>query len=258
MVPRPFGGVKVEILRLQSENLALPQREDHTQMYRQMKGGVVHRLQGCQHGVLIPDGALLGVDLGRVAGERRLVDQVPLDRVGKGGFQQGMHLVNGGAGQQPLFLFGAQLLFFTLDVLAAGSPAQGRVELFDVIGAEVLDLALSNVRHDQVLHHRDRLRVGLGCPLVFAGLDRDPLVQHFLDRHAVGNEEGAVLEFLFHRDLALLGLLFGFEALPTLAGFAAMVFVSVADGIRVAALDDRCHGLPLLRARQTRNRNSAC
>src|SRR5699024_10040683 len=53
-------------------------------------------------------------------------------------------------------------------------------------------------------------------------------------------------------------LLFGFKALPTLAGFAVMVCIGVADGIRVAAFHNGCHGLPLLRARQTRNRNFAC
>ena len=143
-----------------------------------------------------------------------------------------MHLVNGGAGQQPLFLLGAQLLLFALDVLAAGSPTQGRVELFDVIGAEVLDLALSNVRHDQVLHHRDRLGVGLGCPLVFAGLDRDPFFQQFGHGGGIWNQKGAILKFLFNCNFALLGLLLGLECFPALAGFAVMVFIGVADGIR--------------------------
>ena len=35
-----------------------------------------------------------------------------------------------------------------------------------------------------------------------------------------------------------------------------MTFMDIADGI--AAFHNGCHGLPLLRARQTRNRNSVC
>ena len=78
-----------------------------------------------------------------------------------------------------------QLLLLAVNVLAAGGLAQGGVELLNVVGAEVLHLPLSDIRHDEVLHHRHRLGVGLGRPLVFAGLNGDPLVHHLLDRHGV-------------------------------------------------------------------------
>ena len=121
-----------------------------------------------------------------------------------------------------------------MNVLAAGGLAQGGVELLNVVGAEVLHLPLSDIRHDEVLHHRHRLGVGLGRPLVFAGLNGDPLVQHLLDRHGVGHEEGAVQQFLLHRDLALLRFGLGLEGFPALAGLTSMIFVVVSDGIRVA------------------------
>ena len=140
-----------------------------------------------------------------------------------------------------------------MNVLAAGGLAQGGVELLNVVGAEVLHLPLSDIRHDEVLHHRHRLGVGLGRPLVFAGLNGDPLVQHLLDRHGVGHEEGAVQQFLLHRDLALLRFGLGLEGFPALAGLASMIFVVVSDGIRVATFHNRCHrcSLPQTAANQS-------
>ena len=79
---------------------------------------------------------------------------------------------------------------------------------------------------------------------MFGGLDRDPLVQHFLYRHGVGNEERAVQQFFFDRDLSLLRLLLGLETFPSLAGLAGMVFVLVTDGVGISALHNRCHRLP--------------
>ena len=139
------------------------------------------------------------------------------------------------------------------NVLAAGGLAQGGVELLNVVGAEVLHLPLSDIRHDEVLHHRHRLGVGLGRPLVFAGLNGDPLVQHLLDRHGVGHEEGAIQQFLLHRDLALLRFGLGLEGFPALAGLASMIFVVVSDGIRVATFHNRCHrcSLPQTAANQS-------
>ena len=61
-------GVGVQIARLQAENFALTERKDHAHVHRQMQGGVLDGLQGCQHGFLVPDGAFLDVDLGRITG----------------------------------------------------------------------------------------------------------------------------------------------------------------------------------------------
>ena len=83
-------------------------------MYRQMQGGVFDSLQGCQHGFLVPDGALLDIDLGGITGQGNLVNQVPFHRIGKCGLEQRVDFVDRGAGQQPLFLFvGQDLLYAT-------------------------------------------------------------------------------------------------------------------------------------------------
>ena len=54
---------------------------------------------------------------------------------------------------------------------------------------------------------------------VLGGLNGNPLVQHFLYRHGVGNKEAAVQQFFLDRDFTLLRLLFGLETFPSLAGF---------------------------------------
>ena len=131
-----------------------------------------------------------------------------------------------------------------MDVLPAGGLGKGSIELLNVVGAQFLHLPLSNMRHDEVLHHRHGLGVGLGGPFVLGGLDRDPLVQHLLHRHGVGDEERAVQQFFLDRDLSLLRLLLGLETFPSLAGFAGMVFVLITDGVGISAFQNRCHRLP--------------
>ena len=68
-------------------------------MHRQMQGGVFDSLQGCQHGFLVPDGALLDIDLGGITGQGNLVNQVPFHRIGKCGLEQRVDFVDRGAGQ---------------------------------------------------------------------------------------------------------------------------------------------------------------
>ena len=143
-----------------------------------------------------------------------------------------MDFVNRGAGQQPLLLLFGQGLLYAVDVLPAGSLGKGSIELLDVVGSQFLHLPFPDIRHDKILHHRHRLGVGLGRPFVFGGLDRDPFVQHLLHRHGVGDKECAVQQFFLDRDLPLLRLLPGLETLPSLAGFAGMVFVLITDGSR--------------------------
>ena len=130
-----------------------------------------------------------------------------------------MDFVDGGAGQQPLLLLVGKLLFHTVHILPAGGLGKGSIELFNVVGAQLLYLPFPDIRHDKVLHHRHGLGVGLGGPFVLGGLDRDPLVQHFLHRHGVGDEERTVQQFFLDRDLSLLRLLLGLETFPSLAGF---------------------------------------
>ena len=240
----PIGGIEIQITRLQAENFALTERKDHAHVHCQMQGGVLDGLQGCQHGFLVPDGALLDVDLWCITGKGNLVNQVPFHRIGKGGFQQGVDFVDGGAGQQPLLLFVGQGLLYAVDVLPAGSLGKGSIELLNVVGAQLLHFPFPDIRHDKVLHHRHGLGVGLGGPLVLCGLDRDPFVQHLLHRHGVGDEECAVQQFFLDRDLSLLRLLPGLETFPSLAGLAGTVFVLVTDGVGISALHNRCHRLP--------------
>ena len=130
-----------------------------------------------------------------------------------------MDFVDGGAGQQPLLLLVGKLLFHTVHILPAGGLGKGSIELFNVVGAQLLYLPFPDIRHDKVLHHRHGLGVGLGGPLVLCGLNWYPLVQHFLHRHGVGDEERAVQQFFLDRDLSLLRLLPGLETFPSLAGF---------------------------------------
>ena len=90
--------IKVEVSRLQAEDLALTEREDHAHVHRQMQGGVLDGLQRRQHGALIPDGAFFGVDLGGFTGSRRFVNQIPVNGIRKGGLQERVDFVNGRAG----------------------------------------------------------------------------------------------------------------------------------------------------------------
>lgn len=162
MVPRPSGGIEIQITRLQAENFALTERKDHAHVHCQMQGGVLDGLQGCQHGFLVPDGAFLDIDLGGITGQGNLVDEVPLHRIGKCGLEQRVDFVDRGAGQQPLFLFVGQGLLYAMDVLPAGGLGKGSIELLNVVGSQLLHLAIADIGHDKVLHHRYRLRVGLG------------------------------------------------------------------------------------------------
>ena len=209
-----------------------------------MQGRVLDGLQRCQHGFLVPDGALLDIDLGGITGQGNLVDQVPFHRIGECGLEQRVDFVDRGAGQQPLLLLLGQVLLDTLHILPTGGLGKGSIELLNVVGSQLLYLPLPDIRHDKVLHHRHRLGVGLGRPFVFGGLDRNPLVQHLPHRHGVGDEERAVQQFFLDCDLSFLRLLFGLETLPSLAGLAGMVFVLVTDGVGISALHNRCHRLP--------------
>ena len=71
---------------------------------------------------------------------------------------------------------------------AGACPVCGRsIDLLNVVGSQLLHLPFPDIGHDKVLHHRHGLGVGLRGPFVFGGLDRDPLVQHFLYRHGIFN-----------------------------------------------------------------------
>ena len=67
-------------------------------MHCQMECRVLNGLQRRQHGALIPDRALLGVDLGGFTRGRRFVDQIPVNGIREGGLQERVDFVNGRAG----------------------------------------------------------------------------------------------------------------------------------------------------------------
>src|SRR5699024_8466029 len=228
------------------------------QVYRQMQGGVLDGLERRQHGVLVPNSPFFRGDFGRISRDGRLVNEVPLYCIGKRCFEKRMDFADGSRCQNTLLLCSAELLLFALNIEPFRGAAQGGIKLFQIICAYILYGQMPNIRHDQILDHSSGMGIGFRCPFVLAGLDRNPFFQQFGHGGGIWNQKGAILKFLFHRDFALLGFLLGLECFPTLAGFAVMVCIGVADGIRVAAFHNGCHGLPLLRARQTRNRNSAC
>ena len=64
----------------------------------------------------------------------------PLYGILEGCTQQPMHLVNRCAGKEPLLLLFSQFLLFALDIRTAGRFAQGRIEVFHVVGLEFLHL----------------------------------------------------------------------------------------------------------------------
>ena len=80
--------------------------------------------------------------------------------------QQPMDFTDGGTGQQPLLLFGGQLLLLALDILAARRLAQSAVQVFQVIGLEFLHLHVSNIRNNKVLDGGQIGLISLGCPLI--------------------------------------------------------------------------------------------
>ena len=122
--------------------------------------------------------------------------------------------------------FLGQVLLDTLHILPAGGLGKGGIELLNVVGAQLLHPATADIGHDKVLYHRHGLGVGLGGSFVLGGLNGDPLVQHFLDCHGVGNKECAVQQFFLDLDLSLLRLLSGLETLPSLARFTQVPSLS--------------------------------
>ncbi len=199
-----------------------------------MQGRILDGLQRCQHGFLVPDGAFLDIDLGGITGQRNLVDQVPFHRIGKGGLEQGVDFVNRGAGQQPLLLLRKGFASHRAHIAHRGSwQGWHRTSQCRRCAAPVPSVSRYTARSGSAPSPRT------GCrswgPFVLGGLDRDPLVQHFLHRHGVGDEERAVQQFFLDRDLSLLRLLPGLETFPSLAGFAGMVFVLVTDGVGISA-----------------------
>ena len=239
-------GIKIEIFRGQTYDLALPQCAHQCEVDCQMQDGVLHAVQSRSHFLYCPNGALLRGLLGAVHGNRTFDKNAPLYGILEGCTQQPVHLMDGGAGKEPLLLLFGQFLLLSLDIRTAGRFAQGRVEVFHVVGLEFLHLHAADIGDNEVLDGGKVGFVGLGCPLVLAALLGQPIHEEICHRHRGRNQEGSSRQLMLDLLFSVRCLLFGGKALPFVAALAVLIFVGVADAVRVAALRNICHTVCLL------------
>ena len=233
--------IKIQIFRGQTYDLALSQCAHQCEVDCQMQDGVLYAVQSRAHFLYRPDGALLCGLLGAVHRNRTFDENAPLHGILEGCTQQPMHLMDGGAGKEPLLLLFGQFLLLALDIRAAGRFAQGRVEIFHVVGLEFLHLHAADIGDNQVLDGGKVGFVGFGCPLVLAALLGQPIHEELCHRHRGRNQESASRQFMLDLLLSVRCLLFGGKALPFVAALAVLIFVGVSDAVRVAALRNICH-----------------
>ena len=211
-----------------------------------MQDGVIHTVQSRPHLLHRPDGALLCGLLGAVHGNRAFDKDAPPYGILEGCAQQPMNLVDGRAGKEPLLLLFGQVLLLTLDIRTAGRFAQSRVEVFHVVGLELLHLHAADIGNDKVLDGGGVGFVGFGCPFVLAALLGQPIHEELCHRHRGRDQKGASRQFVFNLLLSVRCLLFGGKALPFVAALAVFIFVGVADAVRVSALRYMPYCLPPL------------
>ena len=140
------------------------------------------------------------------------------------------------AGKEPLLLLFSQFLLLALNIRTAGRFAQGRVEVFHVVGLEFLHLHAADIGDNKVLDGGEVGFVGFGCPLVLAALLGQPIHEELCHRHRGRYQECPSCQFMFDLLLSVRCLLFGGKALPFVAALAVLVFVGVSDAVRIAAL----------------------
>ena len=227
-------GIKIEIFRGQTYDLALSQCAHQSEMDCQMQDGVLHAVQSRPHFLYRPDGALLCGILGAVHGNRAFDKDAPLYGILECGAQQPMHLVNRRAGKEPLLLLFSQFLLFALDIRAAGRFTQGRVEVFHVVGLELLHLHAADIGDDQILDGGKVGFVGFGCPFVFAALLGQPIYEELCYRHRGRNQESTSRQFMLDLLFSVCCLLFCGKALPFVAALAVLIyhFQMVSYGFR--------------------------
>ena len=161
-----------------------------------MQDGVLHAVQSRPHLLYRPDGTFLRRLLGAVHGNRAFDKDAPLYGILEGSAQQPVHLVDGGAGKEPLLLLFSQFLLLSLDIRTAGRFAQGRVEVLHVVGLELLHLHAANIGNDKVLDGGKVGFVGFGRPLVFAALLGQPIHQELCHRHRGRDQKGSGRQFM--------------------------------------------------------------
>ena len=211
-----------------------------------MQDGVLHAVQSRLHLLYRPDGTFLRGLLGAVHGNRAFDKNAPLYGILKRCTQQSMHLVDRRAGKEPLLLLFGQFLLLTLDIRTAGRFAQGRVEVFHVVGLEFLHLHAADIGDNEVLDGGKVRFVGFGCPLVLAALLGQPIHEELCHRHRGRNQEGSSRQLMLDLFLTVCCLLFGGKAFPFVAALAVLVLIGVADAVRVATLRNICHTVCLL------------
>ena len=152
-----------------------------------------------------------------------------------------MNLVDRRAGKEPLLLFFSQFLLLALNIRTAGCLAQGRVEVFHVVGLELLHLHAADIGNDKVLDGGGVGFVGFGCLFVLAALLGHPIHEELCRRHRGRNQEGSSRQLMLDLFLTVCCLLFGGKAFPFVAALAVLVLIGVADAVRVATLRNICH-----------------
>ena len=211
-----------------------------------MQDGVLHAVQSRPHFLYRPDGALLRRLLGAVHGNRAFDKDAPLYGILEGSAQQPVHLMDRCAGKETLLLLFGQFLLLALDIRTAGRFAQGRVEVLHVVGLELLHLHAADIGDNEILNGGKVGFVGFGGPLVLAALFRQPVHQELCHRYRGRNQESASGQFMLDLLFSVRCLLFCGKALPFVAALAVLIFVGVADAVRVAALRNICHTVCLL------------
>ena len=151
--------------------------------------------------------------------------------------------MDGCAGEKPLPLFFRKNLLFALIILAAGRFAEGRIQVFKMVGLELLHLHIADVRDDKILDGTQIGLIGAGCPFVLVALLGKPLHQKLLDGDGGRNQKRSVCKFVFDLFFAICCLLFRRKTFPFVAVFTLLVLVSIADTIGAAAFRNICHTL---------------
>ena len=238
--------VKVNILWGQTYDLALSQCAHQCEVDCQMQDRVIHAVQSRPHFLYRPDGALLRGLLGAVHRNRAFGKNAPFHGVLERCAQQPMHLMDRRAGKEPLFLLFGQFLLLSLDIRTAGCFAQGRIEVFHVVGLEFLHLHAADIGDNKVLNGGKIGFVGFGGPLVLAALLGQPIHEELCYRHRGRNQESTSRQFMLDLLFSVCCLLFCGKTLPFVAALAVLIFISVSDAVRVAALRNICHTVCLL------------
>ena len=105
-----------------------------------------------------------------------------------------------------------------------------------MVGLEFLHLHAADIGDNKVLDGGKVGFVGFGCPLVLAALLGQPIHEELCHRHRGRNQKSASRQFVLDLFLSACCLLFGGKALPFVAALAVLIFVGVADAVRVSAL----------------------